>query len=728
MSFTYISYVGNQTEGIVSSIETCLAAKDDKEQQLFDIQKIFFLYSEATKEHALNLAETYKNKNFYVDTVLSTRESSKETLINASKNSRVIFNLSGGQNFQVALTICENHNNIDYFVTTDRNKIIVINLSKEYSVKTIPIEKLKSADELLSVHDYKAIPEKSSSPLCEFLRLNNIRLPEGEIRDGALENVNINGIHYDLVWNDGSNRLAFLTDFTEKSQNKEERQHLTRTACSKQGKGLQDLFDRGWYVICGSATDIQHIKFESRGKITTYKRYGHFSGDQFKTGFKPDPKEKIQRKNPTEELSEFLKKIFLNKPNESFKKKTVSVESDTLIIALGNDITVTLNAVLTHKKEHNIKNVIMLATSYDPLIKEYSEAVQKYFNEKGLNTTIFKTDINASNIIQGVIKKENAENVLVNVTPGSKGQGAALSYWSVLNGADAWSIETSHSQLKCINNPSKEGKNFGVIACDIRDYFKILYPFKKELFEEDTEKDKKFMSLLLEQMRCCIKDNVEWNKLSVKGESLSSGNITLKLDQSIIYKSGENYCKKGKYSITDDKGNTYFYRFDGGDWFESLTAQALREAGCQFVYARTRLPFEEKLQNKMQGWFENDVFRIDMDAIASFHGVHFLVSCKSQTLGDKKANPIDEVAREAQDVAASINRFCVPVVCYLNKNNKDEFILPEDKKKKAIPIIDWKELCQPAKLRDILENARRSYSTNNKRIQTVKADKKDCSE
>lgn len=706
-----------------------------------------------------------------------------------------MFLSSGGQNFSVAETICEHYKDISYVISSDRKEVAIFNLDDNYALKTIPFSKLKTPEELIAAHPGITIEmESSPSQLNNFLKYYNITLPAGFIRNSALVNVKINGVHCDLVWNDGSNRLVLLTDFTrfdvnsketainlkkdllkavekivstsQSSNNKELRQELlavveetvdskngedilnlqrtftqilkkyncqsnfvkeigkvigntkkvirqdlTRIASTKEGKGLHELYDRRWYVVCSNEKDIQHIKLESRGKMTPFKPYGLFKNQNGNLLFGLGPDHiKFTTQNLRRALTLLIKK---DEDNGLQDVTTIKIASDTLIIALGSDITATVNATIAHRKNNKIKNVIIVATVNDSEIQELADNTKDYFEKIGLHTQILPTDINGSNILKSLVKESSATNVNVNITPGSKGQTASLSYWAAKNEALIWSILTRTAQLKCISDKSKDSEEFLVEACDIKDYLKILYPYA-DLFRDDTEDEKKFMSLLLKQMKACLNENKKWVQVWDEKFKFSAGGITLSFRRSRddSHYSSNKGSNSGTFILKDENNNIFTYEVDGGDWFESLTSQALREAGCHYAYARTRLPFEGELQKHLESRNSNDIFRIDMDAIASWHGVHVMVSCKAQELGSKKAVSLNHVAIEAQDVAASLNRFAIPVVCYLYKGDTTQFVSEEDNKKKTIPVIDWKDLCQSEKLREILENARLNKSTN----------------
>lgn len=799
MKITFASYVGNQTAGIKSSFEACINAKNENGSNLYCIDKVLLSCTNATKQNAAELEKSIKEK-YNISTSLFNTDDNEEDFDNAIKSSeKIMFYASGGQNFSVAQSVFNLYKEISYLVISERQNISVFDLENNYEHRSIPFFNLKTPEELISDHSGITIEkENSPSQLIEFLKYHNIKLPSGIIRDCALENVKINGIHYDLVWNDGSDRLVFLSDLTrfdfaseetvnnlkkdlikitekivssshssdnktlkqnltsvlEKaidSRNEAEilnlqqkfleileryngksdfvkeikkaignckkviRQNITRIGSTKEGNGLYNLYDRRWYVICSSKAEIQHIKFESRRKITPFKQFGSFNrinGDIcFFANSKKNSKTDVQR--TTQYLKQSLLQIMRTNGENPLKDDTsIKVNSDTLIIALGADITATINATIAHKKHNRIKNVVIVATVNDSDIHELAVNTRKYFEKIGLKTQIFPTDISGSNLFKSLIKVDSASNIHINVTPGSKGQTASLSYWAVKNEAVIWSILTKSSQLKCLKDESKDSDKFFVEACDIKEYLSILYPFAN-LFKDDTDDDKKFMSTLLKQMRACLNENKNWEQVWDEKKKFTAGGITLSYKR----KKEESLCSSnkganlGSFILKDSNNNVYTYEVDGGNWFESLTAQALREAGCHYVYARTRLPFEGDLQKNLEKRHK-DVFRIDMDAIASWHGIHVMVSCKAQDLENKKAIPLDRVVVEAQNVTASLNRFAIPIVCYFDKRGISQYVPENDQKKSAIPVIDWKDLCQSEKLREILENARLNKSTN----------------
>lgn len=799
MKITFASYVGNQTGGIKSCFEACINAKDKNGNNLYCIEKLLLSYTNATKLNAEGLEKSIKEK-YNISISLFNSNEAEEDFDNAIKSSeKIMFFVSGGQNFSVAQSVFNLYEDISYLVISERKNITVFDLENNYERHTIPFINLKTPEELISVHEGITIEKESfPSKLIEFLKYHNIKLPLGVIRDTTLENVKINGIHCDLVWNDGSDRLVFLSDLTrfdfggeetvnnlkkdllkikEKivsssqsydnkvlnqtlssainkavdSRNEDDilnlqrtiseiikhyngktdfveeikkvidnckkvaRQNITRIASTKEGNGLYNLYDRRWYAICSNKAEVQHIKFESRRKISPLKQYGIFQriNGNICFGANSDKTKRNDVQKTTQHLKQSLLQIMRANGEDSFQDKTsINVNSDTLIVALGSDITATINASIAHKAHNHIKNVVIVATVNDSDIHDLAVNTRDYFEKIGLKTQILPTDISGSNLFKSLIKVDSATNIHVNITPGSKGQTASLSYWAVKNEAIIWSIFTKSSQLKCLKNDCLDSENFLVEACDIKEYLRILYPYAN-LFRDDTEDEKKFMSTLLKQMRACLNENKNWEQVWDEKKKFTAGGITLsyKRKKTNAFCSSNKNTNRGCFILKDTDNSVYTYEVDGGNWFESLTAQALREAGCHYVYARTRLPFEGDLQQYLENKHK-DAFRIDMDAIASWHGVHVMVSCKAQDLENKKAIPLDCVAVEAQNVTASLNRFAIPIVCYLDKRGISQFVPENDQKKMAIPVIDWKDICQSEKLREILENARLNKSTN----------------
>lgn len=78
-------------------------------------------------------------------------------------------------------------------------------------------------------------------------------------------------------------------------------------------------------------------------------------------------------------LTQLIKK---DEDNELQDVTTIKIASDTLIIALGSDITATVNATIAHRKNNKIKNVIIVATVNDSEIQELADNTKDYLKNR----------------------------------------------------------------------------------------------------------------------------------------------------------------------------------------------------------------------------------------------------------------------------------------------------------------------------------------------------------
>ena len=185
--------------------------------------------------------------------------------------------------------------------------------------------------------------------------------------------------------------------------------------------------------------DFEHAKEESRGKIKPIDVTGYIADGECYYPVNIShfvQKNKMIRKFVREkkislQLVNNLRQLFQTasvKPN-SVKKIECSceVKDDTLIVAIAPDVTPTLNAVFSHQNLNQIKHVVLVSTS-DTEMKGVSTKTQEKLNQIGLDTEIVFSDVNGTDLQEKLIFKEELHNVHTNITPGSKGQTAVLSF------------------------------------------------------------------------------------------------------------------------------------------------------------------------------------------------------------------------------------------------------------------------------------------------------------
>ena len=728
MGYTFVSFVGQQNLGVQNPLEACLQAKNSDNTSKFDIDKIILMPTDRTIRNATDI-KNYGEEHGYPSIEIIPPEKDRNVIdvfdSLCSKYEKIILNSDGGMNFFITHAVIKLFNKDAYSIVSNTDSVKIFSLRNNFECEILPLPKPYSVEDLL-VHIDNNFKKAPQGMLSRFIEEEKIQLPKWSLTD-----VEVNGEKYEVIWNDGSNRLSFLSfkgdryyhkktesKFEEEQKKKEEHDYLQeiRNLC-RIGATKQDTrnqYDRKIYVLCPNENRRDHVKLESGGKVNVLKVFG----------------DKLYNPQIKENLKNELNRIFSNKISRNLNNNSefTIVNSDTLIVALGTDVSATVKAIYSHFYNHKIKDVILLAS--EGVDVQVSAINTKNFFEKTgiddhkLTVTILQSDIDASNINSILKCAENTTNIHVNTTPGTKGQNASMTFWATKNNCPIWTL--NKTILECVNG--KQIPNGKVYAGDSQTILEIKYgdirKYAKAIEQNDLEvKDNsQFLTKLLKQMRFCFKTGIEW---SLKNKYISAGGISLK----IKYKK-DKFGNTNKIAVLKQNGheNLSMDWTDGGEWFEMLTAQALINCGCQHVHARVRLPFSAEYISKIKTLLKKqnkkyeENFRIDMDVLATWKDSIFLISCKSYKMGnhfDNAPEP-EEVADEAMDMASAIGRFVIPVVCYLDASDEDKKLNEGNIKQirtsndKAVTVITKKELCYPDKLAEALNFAASSVRTTNK--------------
>ncbi|MEE1340135.1 MAG: hypothetical protein UHG91_05070 [Succinivibrionaceae bacterium] len=683
--YIFLSYVGNQKWGTLNSLMVLLA-KNQKEK--YPLSKIILIYTGETSTYAYDIKAEYDLKRKSDPSIpevelyeINYHDLVFEHLLE-DLPSKIIYNISGGMNFNTAYAVNTLYKTDSLMLSTCKEKAYLFDL-KNFAQKTIPLSKPKSVNEILREQGLELVPNSNPSDLCEFIKAKKIKLPQG-----TEQNKILNGVPCDLIWNDGSNRLVFVSSVLDVDDGKNNRELLERVrdlafvGASKVLTG--NLYDRKWYVLCSREADIEHTNNESRSKSEALDVYGKFDKGEFVS---------LNGVNLSEKLIYKLKEIIkgdLNKSDITNEVMKFQVTSDTLVIVISDNVTLTLNAIYAHKKMHNIKNVVLLASHYDNILTARDSVIHSPLLKEEFNFYSIVSDINASDIKKNLTFKEGSTNVHVNITPGTKAQCAALAFWAKKRGAGIWSIDKDDvASILDINDKSGIGMNkaidiLTILSCKYNDVSDVK--FDHDGYHELYNFMKECLVAHQKNPNIIFRRPKENNPLKVAG-------YTLENEVAGIYEK-EQY---GRLILKTSENKTYSLSYKGGDWFEKLVAQSFIEAGFEHVHSRVRVNFPEsdKLQN-------------DMDVICSFRYVHCLISCKAQTIGNEYANPLAKTVNEAINNAASLNRFALGAVCYLEKDTDERFCYPQEgldevdanQKLKETLVFDWKDLCNPEGLRE----------------------------
>ncbi len=282
---------------------------------------------------------------------------------------------------------------------------------------------------------------------------------------------------------------------------------------------------------------------------------------------------------------------------------------------------------------------------------------------------------------------EGAE-VCINITPGTKGQGAMLAWWGCRHGCSVWSIDNRQGLCVPLFAPHGE-RPVRAVPCDMETRFRIEGVLLRET-KELSQEDRLLYRTMLAFMRAALD---EGGDDGVMKKAVSAGGMSL---------------EPGKDKVWTLNGNGTEYRFstEGGEWLEKLAAAALEEAGFSNVRHRIRFSWPEEMEKNIRRAKhlspDDDVFSQDLDVAASRNNDIVVMSCK--------ANPFSSVKEAAAEVASTgerLGRFALRMLLYFSE--KDSFM-----GERNVMVLGWRHLCRREELLKIIETLRFSLQTTEK--------------
>lgn len=650
-STAFLSFAGTQHGGVLQPLEACLAAGRS-------LDAIYLCATSKTHAVAERIKAYCAEKNHPPVHILpyDPRQSDAEkSLIAAISAQHVIFNIEGGLNFAVSRMLLHLGRRCTHLlVSSEKTRILCHSLADD-TQELLPPPPNQDVSDILQL---QGVPwEKNELPisLCELCREGGVSLPSNR-----LENIRIGNMGFDLVWNDGSNKLCFLTNiYRERLENKEWLD-CQRTLCqwATTRTASFQLYDRQIFAFCPTRESQEHLTEESRQKIQAV--------------YVP---EKALKKEAPARLQEIFS-ASVCKPSEqqiSLPKVPGSrkVASDTLVLMLGKDAAPTLNAVESQPQA----NVIICHTGDDDMrqcAQRLRDTFRDFYPDRDLKT--LETSLDGRSLPRQLIAGEGAQNLHVNITPGTKGQAAFLTLWAQRSNAAVWSLDAPD-----VRRLDGDGAaSLPLMACDPLHLLRLRCP---DLQEQDFKDNLPAYDALLQSMRAWSDAGVEW---SVR-QNRTVGNITLRSTGAKTWE------------IVLPSGESYNFTEKGGEWLEGLTAYALTLMNARHVHARVRLPWSPETQTFLEKKHQEEQHRLDMDVLAAWKGNHLLVSCKSNP-----SSPIQEAAREACNVAHSVARFTLPALCHLGC--REAGLLPIDNHDHVL-VFGWRELCRPERLAGLFDQA-----------------------
>ncbi len=606
-----------------------------------------------------------------------------------SDGKKVLFNIEGGMNYCVAQYMSE-------LVKSSLEHSVIISDGSVY--RTVPLkqsfencdwdtETLKIPE--LSVEDIFAIQNvkyEKKEEKTEFGKFVESHLEKRNLPKSLIYNVTLNHLTFDLVWNCGGNHLAFLVSpFGKKGTSQDSDKKLERLRSYLKwaaGKNNQkQIYDFHFYVVCEAGNHIDTTKIQGRGKAIPLESYGYVEKDKFYGGGE-------RRLDFSKKLSFELSLLLSRKNVPEFGKLSkseeistkVEVVDNTFITSFGKDPSSTIAALLSHLECHTyLKTVLLLCTpdlikqcnKFITILKSYPSQFLKHINFK-----IVKTDVKGRSIPYILSAKRDIKNVEVNATPGTKGQAAFLTLFAQNNDFPVWTL--NQKEVLCCNQNFEKFKNEPKINPKL--YLSLdRYKVTSNTISKDIAKTKLLKSIL-KNMSESDADKCRNNF----GSFLKESKITAKLDGSSYFVTSDNgiYKKEEMGALFEDLVNVAFSNLKGVAGDSNVTVK------------------DPTVHNSNQKKYHLE----EIDYLFSYKHMVVSVSCKAYFNKDAHHlhTRLASVVKESVSFAKGICRFCLPVMCFINKFDVPDIFIDKSSNE-PVGIIDCWDLCDPDRLQDILE-------------------------
>ncbi|HJD98108.1 hypothetical protein [Mailhella massiliensis] len=662
MSHTFVSIVGTQIMGTLHPRQAFLRACPGGRSIL--------LATKATEEHALRLKSWAARHDGCDVDILSipmtagTKESASAVVARLAEEAeasggRIFFNVDGGMNYLIADCVVALGNHRPVFIQSSEMR------SLAFDTETGLVERLADADrfsvrEMLELQGVEWSRAASSSPLVDWCAQQGMALPEG-----CETGLAIDGVTFDVVWNPGSNRINFMKDMRFLPKDSKERVNIERKLVqwAADRKRSTQLYDRRVYAVVSDEKTAHRLQTESCGKIEVLDRTGEFGEHSPLRG----KLEKVfARRAVFKDASETLK------PQK--QKAESPLEDGTLIVSVGTNIVPTITALRSHKARHA---VLCCTKDLEDVAKRIKNAADFFGFE---SVRIVRVTVEGNYLETLLPAPAEGAHVSINITPGTKGQGAMLAWWGRSHGCSVWSIDNRNGLCVPLFAPHDE-QPLKVVPCDMETRFLVEGALLRSCGEL-SEADREMCRVMLAFMRVSIDEDRDDD---VMKRAVSAGGMRLEPG-------------KGKEWVLTAGGTAYRFSTEGGEWLEKLAAAALEEAGFTDVRYRVRFSWPEAIEKTIRREnslsSETDVFSLDLDVTGSRNNDIVVISCK--------ANPYASVEDAADEVAATgerLGRFALRMLLHVNEKL---FSMHGDN----VMVFGWRLLCRREELLKLIETLR----------------------
>jgi len=667
----YFSIVGTQTMAVVNPLLSICQKSPLK------IDRVALMPTPQTLQHGKQVVEALNRaipqvKHVDIYPISNTTEADRrgnlpaqDVLSRLLRDCKTyVLNLAGGMNFQTATCVLKSADR-DGFWTYPETSGVHLHSFKNGAVEYHIVFDLPRP---LDVLKYQNVPHKvvggEPNPYLKWILgqkwINRLTL-----------GVKIGGVLFDGICNVG-NEMRFIK-VIHKSQDDSrkskvflaEARSLIDLVAGRNRFG--DLYHRSVALLTNHTPAAEHVESESGGKIRVFNTFSQETSPQL-----------IQQ-----ELPEF---IFAarKRTRSSVKVKAVftgnsSFFNRALYVAMGLNTMATLTAIETHQPKE-------LYVLYTPKVSKIAGTVNALKrspkNLPAEKVHFVPVDITGEDILG--LPKAEADEIHVNITPGSKAQAAFLTRWALQNSAQVFSLFTPEQQAVGLNSlssltmkapsPPMYLKMSGI---EVATYGKNIRSLGK--------RDRTRISAVLEFLR----------QLKAQKKGLSGfPNKKVKAGRfSFVIANKKRALKKDKTQIA------WWHENEWGAIFEKLVGLVISKCGAQYVQVRMRTAWlgektASHIKEKYAGKKQRNPFMSDLDVVAVKDADYYVISCKGGNISG-----ISKAANEVAAMAHIFGRFSVPLLCHLKYEGNPEEVV------NGVYRFGWQTLVDKAAMQSLLETA-----------------------
>ncbi len=733
--YVFTSFVGKQIFGVVNAIGTALSPQNTR----FPVSRVEIYptmpaelsgggarrpaRSSGTMAEAQKIAEFFKGRTDvpFLIKPFDPFGGAEASLPALPSDSRILFYTEGGMNFLVTRYVCSLvEAGAPYaFITTDGTRCTFLDMSREPEPgkwdQAVEISPELGVEEILTMHGVP-FSRTCGDGMTHFASwLSKAAGGEEKIfPKGWKSGIEVGGQTFDLVWNCGGNHLAFFKAIGSRepgeplSANSDKRLKRVRDIAgwSAMKNGDKQIYDCKTYVLCESANQTKTLDHESRGKAIALENKGTVLDFKFSTDDVRNSSEKGLVEEMRKILSTRSRSTVLS--NSNFKNR-IRVDDDTLVVVLGKDATSTI-AAISGNFDHNpdLKRLLLLCT---PDLKAKASRFADYLERVGRygDPSIACIDIKGRTLLDRMVVPPGQHGIEFNATPGTKDQNAFMTVLACKAGAKLWTINRSEFSN---NFPPESTEKFTGKPVDPLDILRARGFIDELVHDEDAIPAlDEAMKRVLEFLKARSEEGWFEDK-RFEAETCPYAAVFLEALRLEGFKvdfrpaGGKNASNNGESCYISHKAIKKLDDAPLGFVFEAFVKQAFLATGRNgsvFAWGNVKHKRSRTVQKSPRnGKYKGSGFEMEIDCLASVCSSIVAASCKAypRTTRDIFSKKIKAAAQESFAFASEVGRFCLPMLCVLDKFGC-ESICKQEQSGRKYAMLDLKELVDPDEIKRI---------------------------